>query len=396
MVDAREAAFLALLSAHRQQGFLIDFLESWSREERPSERDFRLAQEISYGTERRLLSLDYLAHPLMAQGKLHLKLKEKLLLRMGFYQYFFMERIPPHALVHEMVALSLRYCHRRFANFLNAVLRRLPSITGALPCGDTADEISICYSYPLRFVQMLLEEYGLMETKEILAVLNKPPIVMARVRPHDEMIVVQDVSSVAADPRYYIQNATPVQLIKQAAGGGFSPKTILDLCAAPGGKLLFLHDLFPDTGLWANDPSEERLVKLRANLDKYRIEAELSCCPAEGFPLGTTFDLILLDVPCSNSGVLHKRPEARWRLSKESLEQLTQLQWAILKRASQLLTPCGKIWYMTCSILKEENEGLMARACAELDLVSTEPFHKQLPDRSGMDGGFACALTKRF
>lgn len=393
ITNPREAAFLALCAVHRNQDlFLSHFLKNWQKDAAPSSRNAHLAQELAFGTERRLLTLDAIARKISARSTLPDKLKEKMLLRLAIYQHLFLDRIPAHAIVSEMVELAKKYTDGRFVRFLNAALRRL--VEGSWEISK--EDKSLFYSYPPFFIQKLIKEYGEKATDEMLEVMNTPPVLMARRRweKKDAFAPIQSVEEIKDDSAYYIQNKTQPTLLMELAEG-CQPKKILDLCSAPGGKLILFQELFPDAKLTANDASEKRLVRLEENLNKYKVSAQITCHRAEEYPQTDKFDLILLDAPCSNSGVLHKRPEARWRIDAKHLKEIKEIQWRALQRAVSLLEAGGHIWYMTCSILAEENEEQIERACSSLSLtVARGPF-KRLPDKEGWDGGFACSLRKK-
>lgn len=378
-MNSREAAYNAILASARHERFASQSLADWTA---PSSRDFRLAQEISYGTIRMARALDHIASQLASKKKLSLKLREKVLLRMALYQHLYMDRIPLYAITNEMVTLAKKHCHATFIKFYHAILRQLENGNTALPA-----DYSIHYSYPAYFVDQLIAAYGSATTKEILEAGNTPPKLTARVRSNNNQMITLDEIKPSSD--LYIQNATPVHLMTELAKNFTSPMRALDLCASPGGKLLLLHDLFPGTELFANDVSQEKTDRLTENCAFYGIQAVQTCCRGEEYPEGTLFDLILLDVPCSNSGVLNKRPEARWRLSPENLAQQTALQRKLLEHASKLLADDGEIWYMTCSILPQENEEIVEQADLEIRVQE-----KKLPSDS-FDGGFGCALRRR-
>lgn len=411
MTNAREAAYLAILAASRGEGFVSDFLEKWQKEQNPLPADYRLACQLAIGTIQMALALDHLAEQLSKQKKLSLKLKEKIILRMSLYQYFFLERIPIYAIADEMQKLAQRYCHRVFSSFLNAILRQLsikPNVT--LPASDKDADLSVRFSYPLFFVQALLSQYSLSQTKEILMAGNQPSKIMVRLRknlqnitqqgielfdnPYSPMGILKDtskISQISSSNDFYIQNITPVVLMSELCQRKIKPNKILDLCASPGGKLLFLHDAFPDAALYGNDVNEEKIHTLQENCDKYGIPAVLSVGDGTQFTSPHKFDLIVLDVPCSNTGVLNKRPEARWRLDHEALSSLETKQLNLIRHAISLLENGGEIWYLTCSILPIENEGLVQKASHELGLQIK--WQKTiLPNELGYDGGFACAL----
>lgn len=351
-----------------------------------------LAREIAFGTQRRLLTLDHIAKKLTSRGKLSLKPKERSLVRMAIYQHLFMEAIPSHAVVHETVELAKRYCHPSFVRFLNAALRRLVETKWE----QSTDDLPLFYSYPPFFVSLLLQEYPEKQVKEMLDTLNVPPPVMARERFTHKMVPVTEKNreEIFQSPSFYIQSGTQASLIGQLAKKTpSSTRTILDLCAAPGGKVIAAQEHFPEACLWANDCSEKRILLLKENLHKYGISAEVTCLDAKNYPADALFDLVILDVPCSNTGVLHKRAEARWRLTSQNLEALQETQRALLQKGAELLNPGGVLWYMTCAILHAENEKMVEWAEAHLSLKCEERV-KILPDQIGKDGGFAALLHK--
>lgn len=411
--NPRKAAYLALMASAREECFIADSLNRWKQETNPSSLDFHFAQKLASGTTQMAMALDYLAIQLTAKNKLSLKLKEKLLLRLALYQFYFLERIPIYAIADEMIELAKKYCHHTFANFLNAILRKLPEKASLnLPDGDSIKDLSIRYSYPDYFVEQLSQNYDINQVKEVLAAGNHPAPLMTRIRgdlpshliaglrliSEDPfaMAIIEDPSllnTISSSSNYYIQNIAPASLIGSLAQATKAPKRILDLCASPGGKLLALHDLFPKAKLHGNDISDDKVNRLEENCRKYNINAQLTEMRGELFSSKTPFDLIVLDVPCSNSGVLNKRPEARWRLSKDQAAQLKTTQMQLLNHATTLLAPEGELWYMTCSILRNENEDLVAEFCQSSGFT----MRKQqlfLPNSEGWDGGYACALTK--
>jgi len=410
--NPREAAYLALLISLKDGKFIEKSLTKWDEKTTPASIDFNLAKEIAYGSARMALSLDYIAKQLASKKTLKLKLKERALLRTALYQAIFMNRIPLYAITDETLKIAKTYCHHRFVGYLNATLRQLEKGIPPLPTGETTEEMSIRYSYPPFFVQELVHDCGLERAKEIMEIENSPPIAMTRIRPQGKirkgLKLIEDIPTpvatitdnkllpdIASSKDYYIQNVTPAVLMATLAKKTPSPKHILDLCAAPGGKLLFAHDAFPEATLFANDISEKKLDRLLQNCKKYHLDAILSCLPGETFTNPDPFDLIILDVPCSNSGVLNKRPEARWRLSQDKLSELEKIQMDLIEHAKRLLSPNGEIWYLTCSILKQENEHLIKKACKRFHLQVREE-KTLLPNPRGFDGGFASALRPHF
>ena len=390
----RKAVFNALLAVYREEGFLSDLLETWKQNARPSQRDFRLAFELGMGTIRRTYTLDAIAKELSSTGKLSLKLKEKVLVRMALYQVLFMDSMPLYAVADEMVKLAKTLCHPRFGQFLNALMHKLDGYTWT-----PSDDLSVHYSFDSAFVDELMRDYGRDQAIEVMECLNErhSPMMRLRNQKSDHPIYESKMGdcvtcqgrlqTIGKDPHVYIQNVTPLYLLDQLVKNlSKPPATILDLCAAPGGKLLALHDAFPNAELHANEVSLQRATILQENLDKYDMHAHVTHEDGRQFHSSKHFDLIILDVPCSNTGVMGKKPEARLRHHPEGL---IQLQSELLTHCKRLLKKDGQVWYLTCSILKRENEGVIQRD--DFAMIG-EPI-TVLPNHEGWDGGFGCALT---
>lgn len=401
-VTAREAAFLALVALSKEGKFLSDSLEEWRQNTGPSDQDDRLAQEIANGACRMALLLDEYALQLNPKGRLSLKGKEKALLRTALYQFVFLDRVPSFAITDETVKIGKKYCHPSFVSFLNMLLRK--ASTQPL---EPPSELHKRYSYPPYFVDALIKERGKEEGEAILAYGNHPAPLTIRIRPvvSESELEEKKLKLFSQEPRFawipsrheitqlsqwiggYIQNWTPAFLMHKLFKGQ-NPHTILDLCASPGGKLLLAHDLFPHAHLTGNDVSSDKLCKIQENLAKYHVQAIVTTQPGERWQGNQKFDLIIIDAPCSNSGVLHKRPEARWRLSEESTAAHVALQKALILHAKTLLNPNGEIWYMTCSILQAENSGVTHSV--RMNVVAEELV---LPNGVEKDGGYGAILT---
>ncbi len=400
MSSYRKAVYHALLSCYRGEGFLSDALSSWKAAEHPSDRDFALAYEISMGTVRMTWTLDAMAAKLCTTGRMSLKLKEKVLVRMAIYQKLYMGSMPLYAIADQMVSLAKSVCHHRFVSFFNALLHKLDGFIWHPPKGNSASDISVRSSFPVEFVQWMQQDYG-SRAEEILQQLNQVHVPMMRVRTGDvdgevlfqskmgAYVSCREVNKWSENSRVYIQNATSGYLLDALSEHlPEAPNAILDVCAAPGGKAIATHDLYPETELWVNEKSAHRSKTLEANLEKYGIAAHVTQEDGLTFSPSRHFDLIILDVPCSNTGVLAKKPEARLRLTEDHVWQLEDLQVRLLKHSAKYLKKNGQLWYMTCSILKRENEGIVE--ASGLQWIG-EPI-TVLPNKEGWDGGFGVAL----
>lgn len=379
LLKAREAAWRALCSEKK----LSESIKEWQLRENPSREDVRLAEVIAYGTCQRQKSLEWIAIQLTPKGKLNLKNKEMMLLFSALYQRVFLDKIPPYAIASESVEIAKRNLSRPFSSFLNALLRNYERVQPKL----SKDDCAVYFSYPDFFVQLLIKELGREKAIEVLDIQNRSLPIYYRDRVRGGVKKVEAIESLVNSPDAYIQNATPVALL-EFLGEGRSFRSILDLCAAPGGKLLWLFDHFKEALLVANEPSIERQKRLRENIAKYGIAAKVTSFDGRLIPEDEKFDLIVIDAPCSNSGVLHRRPEARWRLEKRALSELEKLQKELVERAAEHLFPGGEIWYMTCSIIDGENGGLLRRCKS----VRVEREMLVLPDVEGRDGGYSARV----
>ena len=391
-MNARTVAYLALVAYEEKGLFLYDFLEEYKT--KLSTLDLALAYELSCGTLRMQRYLDFAAKTLTDKQKLPAKRKERLFLRLALYQCYFLSRMPLHAIGKETIDVAKKYTQAHFGKFLNAIIRKVDRDKPPV-----SQEIDIAYSYPSFFVERLVAHYGKEKAIALLDLQNKPTKLMARIRgttSHNEMLsffFFFFVTEHHKSPDFYIQNSTqPTHITHLAKQLNKDPATILDLCAAPGGKTVLVHDHFPEATIHANDVSQAKLLRLKENLKKYGITAQITCEKGELLSLDASFDLIVVDAPCTNSGVLYKCPEARFRISQESLLELQKQALKLLKNAKKHLKKDGKIWYLTCSILPEENEALCALACQELGLKQETSF-LQLPNEEGAEGGFAAQFS---
>jgi 16S rRNA (cytosine967-C5)-methyltransferase len=382
--SVREAVFLILWKGFCKDLYLEDVLPSNYFSD---SRDQSLTYEICCGTIRYWSQLEWIAKQLTSTGKLSLKNREKSLLFPALYQIYYLERVPHYAIIDETVKLAKTYCHASMGSFFNGILRKASQTPLILPKSDSVFSLSIRYSQTPFFIEHLLNDRGLDKAKLILEASNTRPLHFARSKglPFKYESVTSDLAQVEG----YIQNPTPGSLIQFLSQSTVPPKSILDLCSSPGGKLLLAHDLYPEAKLWANDITESRIRLLNDNITKFGLDVDVRIGLGETYPTDRKFDLIILDVPCSNSGVLNKRVEARWRLSKEALDELKVIQRTLLKHATELLAPGGSIWFLTCSILKEENEGV-----ADVPYLRKVSEMTHFPDSEGMDGGYGCHLKK--
>lgn len=378
---ARKLAFTALDNFEKKHVYLFDTFEQEKRRASIDPKDLSLAYEIACGTCRMRRFLDETAKKMA--DSLPEKRVEKILLRMALYESIFLNDVPLYATVNEYVALAKQLSHSSFASFLNAVLRK-----------DKTGSFLPLYSYPDFFIQTLIAQYGKDTAKKILDAGNTGSSLTARLRGKIpiEMIEIEtsDLSLIGSSKDYYIQNRSQPTLYSYLfTAMKVHPKTILDMCAAPGGKTALLADFFPHAELTANDLKTDVLEK---NIQKYEIQASIISKDATSDSFEGLFDLIIVDAPCSNSGVLYKCPEARWRLDEKEIKNHQEKQKKLLLNAVKHLSTDGMIWYSTCSILSSENEDIVRFGEEMLGLQKVE--ERIILPSGDFNGGFACSFKK--
>ncbi|HKS16246.1 MAG TPA: transcription antitermination factor NusB [Planctomycetota bacterium] len=381
-------------------GFVDDALAP-VRETLPDARDRALLTTLVYGATRHRLTLDALAKA--SSGRKTIDAVLLPILRVAIYQLVFLSKVPPHAAVNEAVEEARRAAPKA-APFVNAVLRGIQRLEGgphmlprpglpdlglkaSLWGKDVAERLSVAYSHPEWLVRRWLGHgWPVEEVEAICAGDNIPPVV-----------TVAGVA-VSGDPRNvegFMEGKVRVQDETAARVAPLlDPKpgeTILDLCAAPGGKSAHLASLMNGLVV-ALDVSPDRIRLVRDSVKAFA-NVRIVCGDGRRPPLKPVFDAVLADVPCSNTAVLGRRADARWRLTPKDFEKLRPLQDALLDAAASLLKPGGRLVYSTCSLEPDENELRI-----EAFLKRHGEFTAGPPDRttpaSGRGGGFAQAIKR--
>ena len=189
---------------------------------------------------------------------------------------------------------------------------------------------------------------------------------------------------------FYIQDPATSFAVTLAAADASKAKSVLDLCAAPGGKTLMLGELCSEEcTVTAADISSRRQERTRKNFEVYRRNYRVITAAPEN--LYGQYDIIMADMPCSNTGVFRKRPDALWRFNEKDLAEIVNIQHNILAAAAKLLAPGGIIIVSTCSIEPEENLSLVEFLCSAIPGMVCEEMQTLLPD-SDHDGAFAARL----
>ncbi len=399
-------------------------------------KDKGLLQEICYGVLRYLPELENDVRHLMQKP---LKGKQRVfhfLLLVGVYQIKYM-RIPDHAAVSETVAATAALKNRHMKALINAVLRGfLRTLTDDTKVDKVLSE-PIKYNHPSWFIKKLQQSYP-EQWQEILAAnQKKPPMWLRPNQQHHTSEQYQQLLKNADIEIASIElNSQAIELLKPldvAKLPGFDQgwvsvqdgaaqqaarlldcqpnDIVLDCCAAPGGKTCHIIEQTPDiASITAIDIEASRLERVRDNLSRLNLTANVIAADAanKDWWSGEQFDRILLDAPCSGTGVIRRHPDIKWLRKAEDIDKLIILQQQILDNIWSLLKPGGTLLYATCSILPEENSEqiirfieknqdaqLIAITANKLDTANESIGWQLLPDTENMDGFYYAKLMKQ-
>ena len=401
--------------------------------------DRALCHELVLGVLRWQLNLDKRIEYFSDRKIESLDLSVLIALRLGLYQLRFLTRVPASAAVNESVKLVRAARLSSARAFVNAVLRRAtrePDYDPVVTASDVVSEIAIATSHPPWLINRWINSFGLEEAQAFAKANNEtPPLAFRVVRTRtneDELLArvrasgIELEKSQIADGAWRVARSTAVlrslaeeglvyfqdeasQLVAELVEGQAN-NTVLDLCAAPGGKATLIADRIPEQLVIAGDVSARRLATVEAAVANQQLK-NVSLMVVDGsqslpFEAGF-FDQILVDAPCSGTGTLRHNPEIRWRLSEKDIPRLAAQQSLLMRNAVGVLKPGGRLIYSTCSIEREENEEVI------LDFLNRNKTMRQLPlkpgsglttatgalrtwpHRDGTDAFFVAAFEKR-
>ena len=435
-VNARKAAYLAL-TATRKRGARPEMALSTGPDSDPRER--ALAQNIVTGVLQNAFLLDYALLRYTGRDPGGLQPEVRDILRLSVYQLLFLDRVPAHAAVNEGVELAREFTPRA-AGLVNALLRRVSVHAGVLPeveAPTREEALSLRWSHPVWLVRELTVLYGPDKTERMLAADNEPPPLTAQVNTLKtsagelRKALERRGIGVSACPYFsdalYLTGTGALEEVEEFQRGlfyiqdaaarfavlasGVKPgETVLDLCAAPGGKSFAAAIQMEDRGdLRAFDIHEKKaglVTRGAARLGIHILKAAAGDASRFDPALEDVADAVLCDVPCSGFGVIRKKPEIRYKDPAE-LERLPEIQLGILKNACRYVKPGGRLVYSTCTVLKRENEDVIRAFLGEyggfepVSFSLPAPFTGQkegtviLPGQGGTDGFFICVLRKK-
>jgi 16S rRNA (cytosine967-C5)-methyltransferase len=454
--NPREIA-LEILLQRKTGRFVENLLDSALNRAKLSGADRGLCQELVYGVVRWQATLDWLIDQKTQNRPQKPILRE--LLRLGLYQIFWLERIPNHAAVNETVVSAKRRGCNTQSGFINAVLRgylREFDATKKTLADLKTTRFALGFSHPEWLVERWEKRWGRESTALLLEWNNTPPKTYARVNllkadpaklliqwrdegvdydffprsrrreeaekvaresgPQDPLPHVGGYGTADWFPEnlafelkshppfsnlpsfkqglFYIQDPSTLLAVQT-----LNPKpgeAILDLCAAPGGKLTYIaQQVQNEARIVAHDTSLERLKLIEENCSRLGATCVISSLLTLNPQPSTAFDRILLDAPCSNTGVMRRRVDLRWRVTLDEISRLRRIQLELLSQAASLLKPGGTLVYSTCSLEPEENEQLVTEFVQNNSAVELLSSRGLTPFRDSVDGAFVARLRRR-
>ncbi len=436
--DPRQVALRALVRVDRDGAFVDKVLPTLLKRVPLSARDRAFVTALVRGTVQWQGQLDWILEQAMPYRVADLDVWVRNILRMGLYQLRHMDRVPAYAAISTSVSLAKR--HRRYeaSALVNAVLRRLAreEVPFPDPDQDPVGYLAVTYSYPRWLVERWIRTFGFEEAEALCRAQNQPLPVTVRVNPRKgdrealrARLAREGVESRPArwspdvlllegpvDPTalrayregWFVLQGEGAALVVPVLGPA-PGEVVADLCAAPGGKTTQIAAAVGEAGrVYAVELYAERLETLMRQARRLDL---LNIAPIQGdateVVIPEKVDAVLVDVPCSATGVLLERSDARWRRRPEQIPELAQLQRRLLGRAAHLVKVGGRIVYSTCTLEPEENEGVVTaflEAHPEFERRPVLPLHPELadeegylrilPHRHGIDGAFAALLVK--
>lgn len=406
------------------------------------ETDRRFITEVVNGVLRWRLRLDWFLNQLYLGEYENLIPDVKNNLRSSVYQLVFLDKIPPYAVLYEAVEIAKEKFNQKTANLVNAILRnflrqhkKFKILETQL---DVLDRFAFKYSHPKWLVQRWIEYWGIDEVTLLCQANNTRPRLSIRI---NELLADRDVLLKSLDENgvvfeihpdfnnfiwidnfqelrkldllnkgwIFVQDvSTTLPVLALDAKPG---EVVLDMCAAPGGKTVYIAEKMENQGkILALDRHLSRIRLINDNLQRMKFSNYFSIvADGSALPMNITFDRILLDAPCSGFGVLNKRVDLKWKRTEQDILNMIKLQRKLLNSAAQSVKPGGIIVYSTCTIEPEENEKVIETFLEEhhnfeleslIDIIPNKYlgnnyFVQTFPHKQKMDGSFAARLKKK-
>lgn len=439
----RRVALETLLDVTRSDAYASLALDKRLAQADMQRRDRAFITQIVYGTLENRVTLDWRIDQYL-EGDKDMNSTVREILRMGAYQLFYLDRVPDMAAVDESVSLTRAMGLESFTGLVNGVLRNMirgkDNVVWPKPQEDAVKYLSVMFSAPTELAQMLVDAYGQNMAMQIL-----------RYRPNERAVTVRvnalrcdDVRlrGVFADDEleftpgivpgtYKIVHAGDMTKMRAYQNGLFTiqgessviaaravdPKpgqSVLDACAAPGGKTAVLSEMMNDTGrVYAWDTHAHRVELIRGTVNRLKLENVRPAVKDASIPreeMNMSLDAALVDAPCSGTGVMNEKPDVKYRINEQGVQALCGVQKAILDAVAPMVRVGGTLVYSTCSILPQENEQQVLAFLERHPEYAVSPLGETLPPqlrehegehglqmfahRDGTDGFYVCRFVR--
>ena len=381
MANSRRIAAFAVVRWLATKDFPVTLL--------PEGADRAFVQDLVYIVIRRLRPLRKVLGALVTKWP---KGELEALLYVGAAQVLYMDEVPDFAAVNETVEAAKQCDNKSVAKVVNAVLRNLIRRREEFEQMIAAAPLEERESFPTALVRRWTARFGAENAAKLCAWHNEPAETFLA-RKDGSFVALERGKKVTevpgfAEGGFIVQDpgtALAVELVDAQPG-----EAILDACAAPGGKAIQLA--WRGAKVTACEVNPKRRRKLEENLRRVGVEVEVETSKPQNLK---TFPKILVDAPCSNTGVLRRRPDARWNWSVEKLEALVKLQAEILDQVEPLVAPGGTLVYSTCSNEPEENLEQVNAFLVRHPDFKLDVTRESVPFESGHDGAFAARFVRR-
>lgn len=390
--NVRATAMDLLVTIEKNQSYSNLLLNSTIEKNELSPKDIGLLTELTYGTLQRRMALDFFLKPFIKDSK---KLADWILhlLRLTLYQMVYLDKIPDRAAIYEAVEIAKKRGHKGIASLVNGVLRSIQR--EGLPSfeiiADSIERLSLETSHPKWLVTRWVNQFGYDKTKEMCEMNLTAPLQTARVNltriSRDECIALLEEDGFQIEKSSIIPEAIRClkgnlastlafkygmltiqdesSMLASYALGVKENQSVLDACAAPGGKSTHIAEKMGNSGEVISIDLHEHKVKLindnarRLGLENIDTVVMDSRQVGEQFK-EESFDRILLDAPCSGLGVMRRKPDMKYTKTEQDVERLSSIQQKLLQSVSPLLKKGGILVYSTCTVDREENEKTVA------------------------------------
>ena len=413
MTDIRQIAYNTLLESECDGGtksLVKDVLDKYSYLDR---QDRRFLKRLIEGTIERRITIDHVLNLYSKVPVKKMKKQIRTLLRMGTCQLLYMDNVTPYAAVNETVKLAKKTGAGALSGFVNGVLRRISENADAISWpskdDDTVKYMSVMYSCPEWITEKLINEHGAdnAETLLKLSVTVRPltaRINLSKASPEEVLskcggrisdilpyaVILEDYDNITdipavAEGLICIQDISSMLVCHVA--GIKEDDTVLDLCAAPGGKSLHAADLAVHGKVTACDISERKIAVIRENIDRCgfsNIRTKVGDATVFDPSISGSADVVIADVPCSGLGVIGRKNDIKYNITPEKIRDLVPIQRNILKNAAEYVKDGGTLMFSTCTCSECENNGNMRYLTKECGLTPVG-FYDELPERLKCD-----------